>query len=115
MVLQEFSGTIPNTMEEITRLPGVARKTGNIILSTIYGVNEGIAVDTHVWRLSQRLGLSAYEDPLRIERDLMAQTPRKEWATLSHLLILHGRHICQARKPNHAACVLRDICPSKDL
>lgn len=115
MVLQEFDGTIPKSMEEITRLPGVARKTGNIILSTIYGVNEGIAVDTHVRRLSQRLGLSAYEDPLRIERDLMALTPQKEWATLSHLLILHGRSICQARKPRHAECVLRDICPSKDL
>lgn len=115
MVLQEFGGTIPKTMEEITRLPGVARKTGNIILSAIYGVNEGIAVDTHVRRLSQRLGLSVFDDPLRIERDLMAQTPQKEWATLSHLLILHGRRICQARKPKHAECILRDICPSKDL
>jgi len=115
MVLQEFGGTIPKTMEEITRLPGVARKTGNIILSTIYGVNEGIAVDTHVRRLSQRLGLSSSDDPVRIERDLMAQAPQKEWANLSHLLILHGRSICQARKPKHAECVLRDLCPSRDL
>ncbi|MGC2063058.1 MAG: endonuclease III [Thermodesulfovibrionales bacterium] len=115
MVLQVYAGMIPKTMEEITRLPGVARKTGNIVLSTIYGVNEGIAVDTHVLRLSQRLGLSAYGDPIRIERDLMALTPQKEWAILSHLLILHGRRICQARKPKHAECVLRDNCPSKDL
>lgn len=115
MVLQEFGGTIPKSMEEITRLPGVARKTGNIILSTIYCINEGIAVDTHVMRLSQRLGLSAFNDPVKIERDLMARTPQKEWATLSHLLILHGRRICQARKPNHAECVLRELCPSKDL
>ncbi len=115
MVLGEFGGKIPDTMAEITRLPGVARKTGNIILSTIYGINEGIAVDTHVMRLSRRLGLSASGDPVKIERDLMAQAPRQEWATLSHLLILHGRRICQARKPNHAACVLQDLCPSKDL
>ncbi|MBA4371862.1 MAG: endonuclease III [Thermodesulfovibrio sp.] len=115
MLLREFNGNIPQTMAEIIRLPGVARKTGNIVLSTIYGVNEGIAVDTHVMRLSQRLGLSTYADPVRIERDLMELTPQKEWANLSHLLVLHGRNICQARKPKHAECVLRDICPSKDL
>lgn len=114
LLLREFGGKIPMTMEEIIRLPGVARKTGNIVLSAIYGVNEGIAVDTHVMRLSQRLGLSAHADPVRIERDLMALTPRKEWANLSHLLVLHGRSSCQARNPKHAECTLRDLCPSHD-
>ncbi len=115
MLLQEFEGILPNTMAEITRLRGVARKTGNILLSTIYGVNEGIAVDTHVRRLSQRLGLSHNEDPVKIERDLMALAPRKDWADLSHLLIIHGRLICNARKPKHAECILKDLCPSKDI
>lgn len=115
MLLQEFNGILPNTMAEITRLPGVARKTGNILLSTIYGVNEGIAVDTHVRRLSQRLGLSRNEDPVKIERDLMALAPRKDWADLSHLLVIHGRLTCNARKPKHEECVLKDLCPSKDI
>ena len=115
MILRDFGGSIPKSMEEITKLPGVARKTGNILLSSIYGVNEGIAVDTHVKRLSGRLGLTRFEDPVKIERDLMALAPRMDWAVLSHLLILHGRKVCQARKPAHKVCVLRDICPSKDM
>ncbi|MDA8082041.1 MAG: endonuclease III [Nitrospiraceae bacterium] len=115
MLLRDFGGRLPATMEEITRLPGVARKTANILLSSLYGVNEGIAVDTHVKRLSGRLGLTRFEDPVKIERDLMALAPRKDWAVLSHLLILHGRKVCQARKPDHKECVLRDICPSKDM
>jgi len=115
MVLSEFNGEIPRTMAELIRLPGVARKTANIVLSAVYGINEGIAVDTHVGRLSRRLGLSGFDDPVKIERDLMALLPRKDWARLSHLLIMHGRAVCQARKPNHAACVLRDICPSKGI
>jgi endonuclease-3 len=102
-------------MDELTSLPGVARKTANILLSNAYGINEGIAVDTHVKRLAFRLGLTKNEDPVKIERDLMAITPKREWGTLSHLLIFHGRKICQAKKPNHKECVLYDICPSRDI
>jgi endonuclease III len=102
-------------MEELTTLPGVARKTANIILFNCYGINEGIAVDTHVKRLTIRLGLTRHEDPERIERDLMEITPKEEWGTLSHLLILHGRSICLAKKPNHKECVLNDLCPSRGI
>ncbi|TAN38771.1 MAG: endonuclease III [Nitrospirae bacterium] len=115
MILREFNGTIPTSMEELIRLPGVARKTANIVLSTVYGINEGIAVDTHVKRLAGRLGLTAFDDPVRIEKDLMKAAPQKDWARLSHLLIYHGRRVCQARKPNHQECVLADICPSRDI
>jgi len=101
-------------MEELVTLPGVARKTGNIVLSSAFGINEGIAVDTHVKRLSSLLGLTKHTDPVKIERDLMAATPKKEWGNLSHLLIYHGRAVCQARRPNHAECVLADICPSRN-
>jgi endonuclease-3 len=93
----------------------VARKTANIILSNAYGINAGIAVDTHVKRLSGRLGLTKHEDPVKIERDLMAVTPKKRWADISNLLIFHGRKICAARKPRHDECVLFDICPSNDI
>jgi endonuclease-3 len=106
MVVERFGGRVPRTMEELVELPGVARKTANIILSNAYGVIEGVAVDTHVKRLSQRLGLTKNEDPVKIERDLMEMTPRKHWADLSHLLIFHGRKICVARKPRHGECVL---------
>jgi endonuclease-3 len=93
----------------------VARKTANIVLSSAFGINEGIAVDTHVKRLANRLGLTKHEDPVKIEDDLMSITPKKEWGNLSHLLIFHGRKICQARKPNHEDCVLYDICPSRTI
>ncbi len=116
MMLQEkFSGKVPQTMEELTMLPGVARKTANIVLSAAFGMNEGIAVDTHVIRLSYRLGLTKHEDPVKIEQDLMPVTPRKEWGNLAHLLIFHGRAICQAKKPKHDQCVLYDICPSRNI
>ncbi len=115
MVLAEFGGTVPRTMEELVNLPGVARKTANIVLSIAYGINQGIAVDTHVKRLSQRLGLTKYDDPVKIENDLIAATPQKDWGNLSHALIFHGRKICQAKKPNHGECVLYDICPSKNI
>ncbi|MHB8880957.1 MAG: endonuclease III [Thermodesulfovibrionales bacterium] len=115
MILREFNGTIPADMDELIRLPGVARKTANIVLSTVYGINEGIAVDTHVKRLAGRLGLTAFDDPVRIEKDLMKAAPQKDWARLSHLLIYHGRRVCQARKPKHQECVLADICPSRDI
>jgi len=114
MIVEHFNSKVPKTMDELTSLPGVARKTANIILSNVYGIHEGIAVDTHVKRLSYKLGLTKHEDPVKIERDLMAITPKNEWGTLSHLLIFHGRKICQAKKPIHEECVLSDICPSRD-
>jgi endonuclease-3 len=115
MILAEFGGKVPRTMNELVTLPGVARKTANIVLSSSYGINQGIAVDTHVKRLAQRLGLTKNDDPVKIENDLMAVTPQKEWGNLSHLLIFHGRAVCQAKKPNHNDCVLYDICPSRNI
>ena len=115
MISELFNSKVPKTMEELITLPGVARKTANIILSSAYGINEGIAVDTHVKRLSNRLGMTKNEDPVKIEKDLMEITPRSEWGNLSHLLIFHGRKICQAKKPNHKKCVLYDICPSRNI
>ena len=115
IIVQEFDGNVPKTMAELTTLPGVARKTANIILSNAFGVNEGIAVDTHVKRLAYRLGLTKQADPVKIEKDLMAATPRADWSNLSHLLILHGRNVCRAQNPKHAECVLSDICPSNDI
>jgi endonuclease-3 len=115
MIREKFGGRVPQTMDDLVTLPGVARKTANIVLSSAFGINVGIAVDTHVKRLAFRLGLTKQEDPIKIEVDLMEITPRKEWGNLSHLLIFHGRKICQARKPNHAECVLFDICPSRNI
>ncbi len=114
-IMQDFGGEVPRTMEELVTLPGVARKTANIVLSNAYGINAGIAVDTHVKRLAGRLGLTEHEDPVKIEQDLMAITPRKDWGVLSHLLIFHGRKVCTARKPKHPECVLFDLCPSNSL
>ena len=115
MLLEQFGGTVPRTMEELVTLPGVARKTANIVLSSAFGINDGIAVDTHVKRLAALLGLTKHTDPVKIEQDLMALVPKKEWGNFSHLLIYHGRAVCQARRPNHAACVLADICPSSTI
>ena len=115
MTIEKFNANVPRTMEELINLPGVARKTANIVLYNAYNVNGGIAVDTHVKRLSSRLGLTKTEDPVKIERDLMEITPQKEWGVLSHLLIFHGRTICQAKKPRHNECILYDICPSKNI
>jgi endonuclease-3 len=115
LVVEKFGGKVPQTMEELVTLPGVARKTANILLSSAFGINEGIAVDTHVKRLAFRLGLTKHDDPVKIEQDLIAITPQKEWGNLSHLLIFHGRAICQARKPKHSECVLLDICPSRNI
>jgi endonuclease-3 len=115
MVMERFNSKVPKTMDELVSLPGVARKTANIVLSSAYGINEGIAVDTHVKRLAYRLGLTKNEDPAKIEKDLIAVTLREEWGKLSHLLIFHGRKTCQAKKPKHDECVLYDICPSKDI
>lgn len=115
MLIEKFNGNVPQTMEELISLPGVARKTANIVLSSAFGVNEGIAVDTHVKRLAFRLGLTKHDDPVKIEQDLIALTPRKEWGNLSHLLIFHGRAVCQARKPKHGECVLFEGCPSRGV
>ena len=115
MIVENFNSKVPETMEELITLPGVARKTANIILSNAYGINEGIAVDTHVKRLANRLGLTKNEDPVKIEKDLMEITAKSEWGNLSHLLIFHGRKICQAKKPDHKECVLYDICPSRNI
>lgn len=110
-----FDSEAPKTMAELLELPGVARKTANIVLSHAYGVIEGIAVDTHVKRLSQRLGFTSNTNPEKIEADLCALVPKKEWALFSDVLIFHGRRICSSRKPNHEGCIVRDLCPSRDI
>ncbi len=115
MIVATFGGNVPKTMEELVTLPGVARKTANIVLSSAFGINAGIAVDTHVKRLSFRLGLTKHDDPVKIEQDLIAATPQKEWGNLSHLLIFHGRAVCQAKQPKHEACSLFSICPSRTI
>ena len=111
-VVADHGGEIPHTMDELRRLPGVGRKTANVVLGNAYGINEGVTVDTHVTRLSGRLGLSAQGDPVKIEEDLMRLFPQEDWGLLSHLLIFHGRQICIARRPRCSECVLADICPS---
>lgn len=115
MIVDKFNGKVPDSMEALIQLPGVARKTANIVLSHGYGKIEGIAVDTHVRRLSFRLGLTKNEDPVKIEQDLMGITPKKEWSHLSDLLIAHGRAICAAGKPKCPECVLGSLCPSKKI
>ncbi len=115
MIMDKFGGQVPKTMEDLVSLPGVARKTANIVLYNAYGIIEGIAVDTHVIRLSGRLGLTGNDDAVKIEKDLMEITPKKEWGNITHLMIFHGRKVCQAKKPMHDSCVLNDICPSKDI
>lgn len=112
LLVEKFDSKVPKTMKELLKLPGVARKTANIVLSNAYGVIEGIAVDTHVRRLSQRLRLSENTDPNKIETDLMKVVPKKEWKRITNLLIFHGRNVCIARKPKCPACVLNKICPS---
>jgi endonuclease-3 len=111
-IVEAYGGAVPDTMEELLTLPGVARKTANIVLSAGYGKAEGIAVDTHARRLSQRLGLSRQSDPVKIERDLLAVVPKKDWLEFNFLLVDHGRAVCQARKPRCPECFLRRLCPS---
>jgi endonuclease-3 len=115
IIIEKFNGEVPRTMEDLISLPGVARKTANIVLYNVFGIIEGIAVDTHVIRLAGRLGLTKNEDPVKIEKDLMEIVPKKEWGNITHLLIFHGRKICQAKKPMHRDCVLFDICPSRNI
>jgi endonuclease-3 len=111
-LVEEHGGEVPDTMQELVALPGVGRKTANVVLGNAFGVDEGIVVDTHVRRVSGRLGLTENKDPVKIEQDLMKVVPEEDWTVFSHLLILHGRRTCKARKPDCPNCVLNDICPS---
>jgi endonuclease-3 len=111
-LVADHGGEVPRTMEELRVLPGVGRKTANVILGNAYGINEGITVDTHVARLARLLGLTGQADPAKIEQDLMPLFPRDHWGLLSHLLIFHGRQVCIARRPRCGECVLSDLCPS---
>ena len=111
MLLEEFDGDVPRTIEELVRLPGVARKTANVVAAEL-GRPQGIVVDTHVRRLSQRLGLTRQEDPVKIERDLVRLVPRDDWGRFPHLLIWHGRRVCVARAPRCDDCVVNDLCPA---
>ena len=114
-LVEEHGGEVPRTMSELVALPGVGRKTANVVLGNAFGVNEGIVVDTHVRRVSGRLGLTESRDPVKIEQELMRLVPEGDWTIFSHLLILHGRRTCKARKPDCPNCILNDICPSADL
>ncbi len=114
LLLEKYGGRVPDTMEELLELPGVARKTANVVLGAAYGKAEGIVVDTHVRRVAQRLELTREADPEKIERDLMKLIPRSRWIAFSHQMILHGRRICGARKPLCAQCSLERICRSRD-
>jgi endonuclease-3 len=111
-IAEEFGGKVPNSMEKLRELPGVGRKTANVVLGNAFGINEGIVVDTHVIRLSERLGLTRQKDPEKIELDLMKLVPQKYWAIWSHWLIWHGRRRCFARKPDCANCEVFKLCPS---
>ena len=113
-ILEEFHGKVPQTMEELLTLPGVARKTANVVLGTSFGIASGIVVDTHVQRLSGRLDLSRGTDPKKIEQDLMHVIPQDRWILFSHQLIWHGRKVCQARKPRCIECNLEKLCYAKD-
>jgi endonuclease-3 len=111
LLIEKYNSQVPKTMDEMLELPGVARKTANIVLYNAYGIISGIAVDTHVRRVSQRLGLTEHDDPAKIEQDLMQITPKDKWMKLTDLLIFHGRQVCIARKPKCEICVLNKICP----
>lgn len=115
LLLEEFGGRVPDTMDELLRLPGVARKTANVVLGNAFGIASGVVVDTHVQRLSARLALSAQKTPEKIEQDLTTLVPQADWIVFPHLLIAHGRKICKARTPLCAACVLEPLCPSSLL
>lgn len=114
MLVERYGGEVPRTVAELVPLPGVGRKTANVVLGNAFGINEGIVVDTHVQRLARRLGLTREADPIGIEQALMPLFPREDWALLSHLLIWHGRRRCFARKPDCANCVVCEICPSRE-
>jgi len=111
MLITKYKGVMPQTMEQLDELPGVARKTANVILGSAFGIAEGIVIDTHGIRLSNRLGLTTQKDPVKIERELMAMLPREHWIDFGHLLTLHGRHVCTARPHSCENCALGDLCP----
>ena len=111
LLLEKFDGQIPQSLDDLVELPGVGRKTANVVLGTVFGIASGVVVDTHVTRLSQRLGLTTQKDAEKIEKNLMALLPSKEWVIFSHRLIQHGRKVCMARKPNCDACMMNKICP----
>ena len=111
-LLAEYGGEVPPEMDALLSLPGVARKTANVVRGEIYALADGVTVDTHVKRLSARLGLTTETDPVKVERDLMARIPPESWIEIAHLLIWHGRRVCHARRPNCPACPLSDICPT---
>jgi endonuclease-3 len=113
-IIEKFAGQVPRTMEEILTLPGVARKTGNVVLGTAYGIASGVVVDTHVLRLSSRLDLTQNDDPKKVEQDLMKIIPQEKWIQFSHQLIWHGRRVCQARKPKCVDCNMESLCYAKD-
>jgi endonuclease III len=115
MLVEEFDGEVPRTMEELLKLPGVARKTANVVLGVAYGIAAGIVVDTHVSRLSHRLGLTKQKDAGKIETELIELVPKKDWIIFSHLLIFHGRRVCKARRPLCEECVVEKLCPSSML
>ncbi|MEB3356625.1 MAG: endonuclease III [Synechococcales bacterium] len=112
MIMEAFGGEVPSNMDDLLKLPGVARKTANVVLAHAYGINAGVTVDTHVKRLTNRLGLTTYTDPIRIERDLMALLPQPDWENWSIRLIYHGRAVCMARNPACDRCPLADLCPT---
>lgn len=114
IIVEKHGGKVPDTMEELTDLPGVARKTANVVLGNAFGKREGIVVDTHVKRISRRLGFTQEKSPPKIEKDLMEIVPEKDWTDFSHLLIFHGRETCKARKPLCGRCVIAEHCPSRD-
>ena len=114
-LVADHGGEVPSTMDQLLSLPGVGRKTANVVLGNAFGINEGVVVDTHVARLSKLLGLTRHTEPEKIERALMSLFPRDDWALLSHLLIFHGRRVCIARRPKCGECVLADLCPSARL
>lgn len=114
-VVANHSGEIPSTMESLVALPGVGRKTANVVLGNAFGINDGVVVDTHVGRLANRLGLTKHSDPIKVEAALMLLFPREQWTMLSHLLIWHGRQVCDARSPRCGVCTLRPICPSAPI
>ncbi len=115
VLVKQHRGEVPQTMEELTALPGVGRKTANVVLGNAFGKNEGIVVDTHVQRLSQRLGFTTQTQPEKIEQELTSWVPRKDWTVFSHWLILHGRQVCVARKPKCETCALATACPARLL
>jgi endonuclease-3 len=113
-IVEKHEGVVPNTMEELTKLAGVGRKTANCVLGGAYGINSGIVVDTHVGRLAIRMGLTKQDDPDKIERDLMGLVSQKDWYDFSNMMILHGRQVCDARKPDCPECVVGKLCPSEN-